>query len=122
MKFNIAYYLLILYLTVIFKPLIPIISDGWQHAFNNIEHIALVHAKYGSHHLEKEMNENNHDVGQGKNSTLLKSEDQVSFHVVVNQYNHAAHALTFKKQFDLLKYCRLPYIFIAREGPPPRNV
>ncbi len=102
-----------------FKPLIPILSDLWDHEFNEIEHISIVHAKYGSHHLQKEVGDSGADNNQ-KGQTSLKSEDQVPFHV-----STTAHALNFPitlpaKEFFLLKLHKLFAVFISRGGPPPK--
>jgi hypothetical protein len=44
MKFAIAYYLLLIYSTVILKPLIPVAEDALFHCFAEAYHIASVHA------------------------------------------------------------------------------
>ncbi len=64
---------MLLYITVMFKPLIPITSDAWDHQFNEIEHISIVHAKYGSHHLQKEVADTEKDNHQ-KDQNNSKSE------------------------------------------------
>jgi hypothetical protein len=105
-----------------FKPLIPIISDVWEHEFNETEHLSVIHEKYGSHHLEKELEESSHDDNHEKNTNTLKSEDQVSFHVLANEYKHPNNSATFDKQFDFLKYLKLPSVFIALKSPPPKFI
>ena len=62
MKFAIAYYLLLIYATVILKPLIPVVEDVLIHCFAEAYHVATVHAKYGNNHLEKELANTNDDV------------------------------------------------------------
>ncbi|MGI8581157.1 MAG: hypothetical protein ACR2KX_03140, partial [Chitinophagaceae bacterium] len=111
--------LMLLYLSVMFKPLIPIITDALEHEFNEIEHLSLVHEKYGSHHVEKELAESSHD-DHDKNSNTLKSEDQVPFHVLVEEYKSPASSTTFDKQFMLIKHSMLLSVSISREGPPPK--
>ncbi len=113
---------MLLYLSVMFKPLIPIISDAWEHEFNEIEHLSLVHEKYGSHHLQKELGASSTNDEHDKNSNTLRSEDQVAFHVLADEYNSHKNSAAFDKHFDLLKYFKLPSVFIAREGPPPKFI
>jgi hypothetical protein len=121
-KADIAYYLLILYATVMFKPLIPIITDAWEHEFNEVAHLSLVHEKYGSHHVEKELAGNSQDDDHGKNPNSLKSEDQVPFHLGIEEYNSHASSSTFDKQFMLIKHTILLSVCINRKGPPPKFI
>ncbi len=122
LKSTTAYYLMLLYLSVMFKPLIPIITDAWEHEFNEIEHLSLVHEKYGSHHVEKELADNSHDDDHDKNPNTLKSEDQVPIHVLADEYKNTSISEAFDKHFALLTYSILLFIFIAWEGPPPKFI
>ncbi|HEX8462493.1 MAG TPA: hypothetical protein VF623_13730, partial [Segetibacter sp.] len=81
MKFSISYYLLLLYLTVLFKPLMPVVCDVWSHEFNGLEHIFNVHAKYGTNHVEKELAESSANDNSNKSQKILKSQDTVAFHI-----------------------------------------
>ncbi|MEP6512575.1 MAG: hypothetical protein ABJA79_01805 [Parafilimonas sp.] len=65
---------MLLYLTVVFKPAIPIISDALSHTFADAIHIATVHAKYGNNHLEKELATEGFDNDNSKNQNTVKSE------------------------------------------------
>ncbi len=57
------------------KPLLPFVNDWWQHEFNETEHVSLIHAKYGSHHLQAELAETNSNSKQDQCN--LKIQDQV---------------------------------------------
>ncbi len=103
------------------KPLIPIITDAWEHAFNEIEHLDLVHEKFGSHHLQKELADNSHDDDHDKNPNTLKTEDQVPFHILADE-DKTTSIDAFDAHFALRTYSELPFIFIAREGPPPKFI
>ncbi len=105
-----------------FKPLIPIITDAWEHEFNETEHLSLVHEKYGSHHLEKELANSSHDDDRDKNPNTLKSEDQVPFHVLASEYKTTLISDAFDKHFSPFTHLALPFILIAREGPPPKFI
>ncbi len=110
---------MLLYITVMFKPLIPIFNDFWSHEFNEIEHISIVHAKYGSHHLQKEVADTNSDNNQkGQNS--LKAEDQVPFHVSAKEYKFDFKISLVDKKFLVFKFQKLISVFISKEGPPPK--
>lgn len=102
-----------------FKPLIPVFNDFWSHEFNEIEHISTVHAKYGSHHLQKEVANTNSDNNQkGQNS--LKAEDQVPFHVSAKEYKFDFKISLVDKKFLVFKFQKLISVFISKEGPPPK--
>ena len=102
-----------------FKPLIPILSDFWDHEFNEIEHISIVHAMYGSHHLQKEVADSGADNNQ-KGQTSLKSDDLVPFHVSTKEHVLNFTTLLPAKEFFLLKLHKLFAVFISKEGPPPK--
>ncbi len=53
--------MMLIYITVMIKPLIPFIQDEWDHQFNEIEHISVVHANYRSHHLKIELADTDSD-------------------------------------------------------------
>lgn len=102
--------------------MIPIFNDVWEHEFNEAEHFSLVHEKYGSHHLEKELTDNSQDNEQEKNSNVLKSEDQVPFHVLADEYKNTSIADIFEKLLVPLPYSKLPSIIVAWDGPPPKFI
>ncbi|MEO6489560.1 MAG: hypothetical protein ABIO04_06440 [Ferruginibacter sp.] len=103
-----------------FKPLIPIVADAWEHEFNKLEHLSF-HQKYGNHHVEKELEENNKD-DQNKGTNCLKSEDQVPFHILSTEYSNSIKSIDFNNYFSPSPSSKLPSIFIAQEGPPPKCV
>lgn len=105
-----------------FKPLIPIITDVWEHQFNEIEHIATVHEKYGSHHVEKESADNNSNDDNHRGSNTLKSEDQVLFHILEDGYKNAFILNAFEKQFVPLRHSKLASILMDWDGPPPKFI
>ena len=84
MRVPIAYYLLLLYVTVMFKPLVPIVSDAISHTFSEAIHIATVHAIYGSNHLEKELSNTTSDNTNSKHQNSSSAEDPVPVHVSSN--------------------------------------
>ncbi len=110
---------MLLYVTVIVKPLIPIISDLWYHEFNEVEHISLVHAKYGSHHLQKEVADTDSDNNQ-KGQTNLKSEDQVPFHISGSVYCSSHDKAVADKQFLEFILVDISKVPISKQGPPPK--
>ncbi len=77
MKFAVAYYLILIYSTVILKPLIPVGEDAVMHCFAEAYHIATVHAIEGSDHVEKEMAASGANDDASKNQKTDKDEQTI---------------------------------------------
>ncbi len=120
MRFTTAYYLMLLYVTVMIKPLIPFIQDEWSHEFHEIEHISIVHAKYGSHHLEKELANADSSNDKSKTQNTVKSEDQVPLHVLIQASKLDPFVHNSSTQYHSFTLCNLPLISIVNQGPPPK--
>lgn len=120
MRHTTAYYLMLLYITVMIKPLIPFIQDEWSHEFHEIEHISIVHAKYGSHHLEKELTDADSNNDKSKSQNTVKSEDRVPLHVLTQANNFDPLVNNSSIQYRSFKLCNLPLISIVNLGPPPK--
>ena len=120
MRFPIAYYLMILYLTVMFKPLIPVISDAFSHAFADAIHEATVHAKYGANHVEKEMADDSDANDASKTQNTAKAQDPIPVHVSeeVTAYDFALNEAD--KHYPSLLLYNLQAIFISKDAPPPK--
>ncbi len=79
MKYAAAYYLFLLYCTVLLRCAIPVACDALSHVFNEEKHLATVHAVYGNNHLEKEVAANETD--NNKTATTVKYEEPVPVHL-----------------------------------------
>jgi len=97
MRFSIAYYLLLLYTLVMLKPLLPLVCDAWGHAFAEARHIASVHAKYGEHHLEKQLAAEQDN--STKNEAGIKTFDAAPAHYPATQTEAAIKHTPAKKQY-----------------------
>lgn len=122
LKYTTAYYLLLLYMTVIVKPVLPILSDWYQHEFNKVEHLVCVHSIYGSEHLQHEIADINSNDHHGKNQSTLKIQDQVPFHVVINMFKNEYNSLLSALQFGITKCIRPSFVVITTDDPPPKFV
>ena len=111
---------MLLYITVMLKPLIPIVSDWYSHEFNEIEHLTKVHAVYGSHHLQKELFETGSENSKTKTPNSLGAEDQVSFHISPEQNKSTPAVREVTIQFATFKRNTFPSVLISRQGPPPK--
>ncbi len=81
MRFPTAYYLMLLYLTVMLKSLLPTINDAVSHTFSEAEHLATVHAKYGDNHLESALARTESDSDNSKNQNTVKTTEPVPVHI-----------------------------------------
>ncbi len=108
---------MLLYVSVMFKPLIPIISDALSHTFAEAIHIATVHAKYGNNHLEKELADTNAD---NKDQNTAKSEEAFPVHVSTDNYDYRFYLNKIDRSYSDLKLNHLPAVFISMPVPPPK--
>jgi hypothetical protein len=120
MKVPIAYYLVLLYVTVMFKPLIPVISDVLSHTFSEAIHIATVHAIYGSNHLEKELSNASPDNANNKHQNSTNGEDPVPVHVSAQEDVYGFYCTGPGKDYCSLKLYDLKAGFILKNYPPPQ--
>jgi hypothetical protein len=120
MKVPIAYYLMLLYLTVMFKPLIPIVSDAVSHTFSEAIHIATVHAIYGSNHLQKELSETSSETNTSKHQGNIAGEDQVPVHVSTDEPAYVLSVDPSRTGYLSLQRYILKPGFILKNFPPPK--
>ncbi len=120
MRFTTAYYLTLLYVIVMFKPLIPIASDALSHAFAEAIHISTVHAIYGSNHLEKELADTSSDNASSKSQKNINIEDQVTLHISANECIYDFSVSKTDKSFSLLEFFNLKAGYILKQSPPPK--
>jgi hypothetical protein len=120
MKFAAAYYLLLIYVTVILKPLIPVAEDALEHCFAEAYHVATVHAVEGNDHVEKEMAASGANDDSSKNQKADKTEQTIHETAIDFTFN-------FLNPYPLIySYpcinASLSNIYIDFVNPPPRIV
>ena len=109
---------MVLYVTVIFKPLIPIITDAFEHTFAEAIHIATVHAIYGENHLQKELS-NTADSDRDKSQNTLKGENLISVHICPTENNYVVN-LSSNTVYVVEIINKIEDIFPFNEAPPPK--
>lgn len=119
MKFSIAYYLVLLYLTIMLKPLIPIVSDAWSHSFAEANHILAIHAKYGANHLEKELASGERD-DNNKSQNTFKPAEPVPVHAIAEVNAGETYSVVIAKYYPVLQSNIPPAIVPAAPGQPPK--
>jgi len=117
MKQRIAYYFLLIYTLVLLKPIIATIQDGLSHLFAEAIHIATVHAKYGSNHLQREVG----DLGSnsGRNHAVSPPEESFSPHINANEIIFFYCSL-ISPDFPMIRNPELLCVILSRQGPPPK--
>lgn len=118
MRFTIAYYLLFIYATAIFQPLIAIGVDAWSHAFSEANHIATVHMIYGAHHLDVSLANANSDDTKAQHK--MKVDDNARIHIAVNESTYQYSSAPADLQFLATKQTKLLPVFLFKHTPPPK--
>lgn len=120
MRQNIAYYLLLLYTTVMLKPLMPFVGDITSHFFAQAYHEATVHAKYGANHVDKEIADTGRENDTNKHQGTTRTEEPVPFHLSEKECQFAFSCNPASKSFDDFKGFYLPSILLSVQAPPPK--
>lgn len=118
MRFTTAYYLLLLYSLVMFRPMMPLVGDVMSHVFAEAIHIATVHAKYGSNHLEKEMGKTASDNSKNHNAVL--SGENLTVHISTNECSYCFYPGRQNKNYPVLRLHNIEDILIHKQSPPPK--
>ena len=118
MKFALAYYLLLIYLTVILKPIIPLAEDSLEHCFAEAYHVATVHAKYGNNHLEKQEADTNDD--NTTNNKNVKEDTNSSVHVFIVEQVCCSEINKLRQLYFVQSSFPISKIFLNIVIPPPK--
>jgi len=113
-----AYYLLLLYLVVICKPIIPVASDLIAHMFWKEQHISIVHHEKGKDHLHNELIDNNSEDSVPENS--LKYSEPASVHLITETIPGFSYPFPFVITNSGLS-CDLLYHTKDIPIPPPKS-
>ncbi|MEP6846520.1 MAG: hypothetical protein ABI861_10970 [Panacibacter sp.] len=120
MRFSTAYYLFLLYLTVVLQPLVPIICDAVAHTFEDAVHVATVHAKYGDNHREVELANTSSDNDNNKNHNAVKADEQIPVHFGEDEYTFDYTMNNILTKYFPANLFDLSIGFIAKHSPPPK--
>lgn len=92
--------------------------DAWDHSFAEARHIATVHAKYGEHHLEKQLAAEEKDT-EGKTQNTSKGIDPVPAHYESKiEFNLWGATITTVQHAPYI-HQKLPCALYAISLPPP---
>jgi len=111
--------LLVVYATLLVKPVVPYFVDIAQHIFNYSEHITTVHFENGKYHVHNELKEAAKKRNQQKESPNLKkdsSQNECIGHAAINK-------LIFRLRLKKTHYhtsSNLVFLHLANDYPPPK--
>lgn len=110
---------MLLYITVMLQPLLPIVSDWYGHEFNPIQHQIQVHMVYGKNHLYKDVAESNSANSQTNKHTSAKTSESAPVHIPVKNVFIIPQSSPDKQKFATItcKVCTVP---LNKPFNPPR--
>ena len=114
-----AYYLLLLYCTVLMRCAIPVACDALSHLFNEEAHIATVHAVYGSNHLQKEIAAGA-ESDNTKNQATIHYEDLISLHLFSDAFYFTAFCYPDSEPPCHFLMIDPEAVFFTKDIPPPK--
>jgi hypothetical protein len=113
-----AYYLLLLYILAMCKPILPLVQDEFAHIFWKAEHLATVHHDHGDHHTEEEIADAEHEEDR-KQPATTKTSEPVSVHIVLENV-YSISQLAIHKQKFAVNTCNVSTVSLDKHYPPPK--
>ena len=121
MKKGLLYLLLFSYCMVMFKPVLPVITDTVAHIFWYSEHMATVHYEKGKYHVHYESLDAAKKSGPEKSPAANKTEKGSSEHVmIISQYDFLLFSLR-NNGFPNASV-PIPDNWLCNSYPPPKLV
>lgn len=99
MKSVSVFYLLLLYLVAVWKPVLPVFKDALAHTFWEAEHKATVHQHNGEEHVHHELQ---HEEESDNPATPAKFSDSVSLHLLTSNNYGALCKCTLLATYEQL--------------------
>lgn len=111
--------LLIVYTTLLVKPVLPFFIDATQHIFNYHEHITVVHFENDQYHVHNELNENSKKDIPHKDAANTKENISHDEYIIQNEMK-VAPGIYKIKLFLLTPSANLAGTLLAHDFPPPK--
>lgn len=118
MKSASAYYLLLFYITAMFKPLLPAVKDMMAHLFWKEQHINTIHHEHGKDHLHHELTDADNKNEADHNLPTLFSEP-VSVHMLFRSTFDFSVILNNQKEYPQVSFL-LTNPGVETNIPPPK--
>jgi hypothetical protein len=111
-------FVLVCYILLLFKPILPIISDAIAHTFYEKQHILLVHEVHGRFHIHQELANVSHQSDNEK-SNELKYQSEEYLHVTSSLFKSFLYLNCVGTYLTYAYYCPIiPYR--DTNYPPPK--
>lgn len=118
----VAYYLLLVYFTIVMSPLLPQVMDSTAHLFNNENHMLSIHARFGNNHARDSMaclsEQQAHDHQQG---TKELTQWQVQVHENIAQPATLLNYNYLRSFYPTDQATALKDVLLSISGPPPKQ-
>ena len=121
MKKLLLHIILVSYTVVVFKPVLPYVSDFIGHAFFFTKHMATVHVENGKYHVHYETAKDAKEEKSDKNTAASKKDNAANDQIVIipKQLTPCAAIIIGKKYFAVSSSTTLSGISNLNY-PPPR--
>lgn len=119
MKKGILYILLFTYSTMMFKPLLPYITDVVAHTLFYQSHMATVHFENGKFHVHKEIINETKKEQQAGNTQQLKKDNQPNDHINIT-FAIVPLPGQFPQKYVMRYSIPCPQAWFPVYTPPPR--
>ena len=96
-------FVLVFYVLLMFKPVMPLLADMFAHTFNEQQHILLVHEVNGKFHIHQELGNASHQSDNEK-SNEVKVEVEEYMNVLPEIFKVLLPALTVGKYLSYTDY------------------
>lgn len=121
MRYLSAYYLLLFYLTILIRPIVPILENFLDHEFSETIHVSTIHARFGSNHLEVQLAAKSSENRQDKENNTLGYEMYNSLYTFKKESFFSFSIYQTINNFPLLKCQSIDLIFLAVKKHPPKS-
>jgi hypothetical protein len=119
MKSTVAHYLLLIYITAMCKPVLPLVNDILAHTFWKTQHIITVHHENGKDHLHYELKKISDQNNEDADSSAPKSAESVSVHILLQNNYDFSYSIVSQQKHLSGSYSLLS-TFLELNPPPPK--
>jgi hypothetical protein len=120
MKKLFLHILLICQAVVLFKPVLPFLSDFVSHAFFYTRHMATVHYENGKYHVHYETARDVKEEKQDKNTPASQKDNSTSEYIITTTQQPAFVVLAPKDEYAITTSPQLLNGIVQNNFPPPR--
>jgi hypothetical protein len=122
MRKTIAYYLLLIYLSAIISPTMPLLVDVVAHNFNQAVHISTIHMVYGKNHVDSEIAVEAAKNKNDNHESSIKSQTPITLHLLQRNVQFSFESISYNAYSTLFQVNKLPFWFPVHTTPPPDNL